>query len=100
MFDMSKLRYGNVNNSPLLHTELYQNQRLRSSVSEVRDAGPAVSSATFTKSALIISGFSKLRKATVRTAMFGVIKQRIAVIHYRRFGTICRSHLQGLSQES
>ena len=31
----------------------------------------------------------------MRTAFFWVITQRVAVICYRRFGTTCRSHLQG-----
>jgi hypothetical protein len=101
VFDNRNLRYGSVSNNPSLHTALYQNQLLRCSVSEVRDAGPAVSSsATATKSSLIISGFSKLLKAIIRTAMFWVIKQTIAVIPYQHFETICRSHIQSLSQES
>jgi hypothetical protein len=74
MFDKSKLRYGSANYNPLLHTALHQNQRLRCRVSEVRDGGPAVSSAIVTKSSLISGGFSKLRKTIVRTAMFWVIK--------------------------
>jgi len=32
---------------------------------------------------------------TLRTALFCVITQRVAVIPYRRFGTTCRSHLHG-----
>jgi len=33
-------------------------------------------------------------------ALVGVIMQRVAVISYRRFGTTCRSHLQGLRNSS
>jgi len=61
-------------NNPLLNTALYQNQRLRCSVSEVRDAGPAVSSATITNSSLITCGFTKLRIAFVRTAIFELLR--------------------------
>jgi hypothetical protein len=36
-----------------------------------------------------------LRSATgLRSALFWVLKQRVAVIHYRRFGTTYRSYLQ------
>jgi hypothetical protein len=31
----------------------------------------------------------------MRTELFWVITQRVAVIYYRRFGTTCRSHFQG-----
>jgi hypothetical protein len=92
--------YGSFTNKSLIRTAFYQNQRLRYRVSEVRDAGPALSSATVMKYSLIIGGILTLRKAIVRTAMFCVIKQGIAVIPYLRFGTIYRSRLQGLSQES
>jgi tRNA 2-selenouridine synthase SelU len=84
----------------LIRTVIYQNQCLHCSAAEFRDAGPALSSATVMKYSLIIGGFLRLRKTIVRTAKFWVIKQRIAVIPYLLFGTICQSHLQGLSKKS
>ena len=37
----------------------------------------------------------KLEVFVLRYALFWVVTQRVVVIYYRRFGTTCRSHLQG-----
>ena len=67
--------YGNVTNNPMICTTFYENQRLRYRVSEVRDAGPALSSATVMKYSLIRCGLSKLRKAIVKTGnVFGLLR--------------------------
>jgi hypothetical protein len=41
-----------------------------------------------------------IRREVMRTALFWAITQRVVVVTHRRFGTTCRSHLQGCPETS